>query len=214
MTSPRVFIQIGTNNGNDDFRKYVQEKNPDLIILVEPNKDLIQSIKANYSNFANVFLFSKAIYYESNVTVELVIPAKKGIYGSQADNGYTYTDVNYSLVPMNDWGDKNDMVKMQAETITFDDICKQFNIHTIEYLQIDTEGFDSEIIQMIDLTKYKINTIRFEKWYFKPECFTAYQNDKANKLGESGMKLALEKLEKYNYVIKDANEDYIATLRG
>ena len=78
---------------------------------------------------------------------------------------------------MNDWGKKEDMVKIQTTSITFDKICSNHNITNIDYLQIDTEGFDSEIIKMIDLSKYKINNIRFEKWGFPTDCFTKYHNE-------------------------------------
>ena len=60
---------------------------------------------------------------------------------------------------MNDWGEKDDMVKITAKSITFDEICKVNNITNIEYLQIDTEGFDCEIIKMIDLKNTKLNKL-------------------------------------------------------
>jgi hypothetical protein len=117
---------------------------------------------------------------------------------------------------MNDWGNKNDMVKIQAKSITFDKICSIHNITNIDYLQIDTEGFDSEIIKMIDLCKYKINKIRFEKWGFNTECFTEHHEGKNNELGINGMNNAINKLKQYNYIINDIvdndGDDIIATL--
>jgi len=97
------------------------------------------------------------------------------------------------------WGKKEDMVKIKAKTITFDEICKKHNISVIEYLQIDTEGFDAEIIKMIDLSKYKIKQIRFEKWNFDTECVTEYNKDLSNELGKNGVNIALDKLKKHNY---------------
>ena len=52
---------------------------------------------------------------------------------------------------MNDWGNKSDMVKIISKSITFDKICSNHNITTIDYLQIDTEGFDSEIIKNVNI---------------------------------------------------------------
>lgn len=104
---------------------------------------------------------------------------------------------------MNDWGKKEDMVKITTKSITFDTICENHHIKNIEYLQIDTEGFDSEIIEMIDFNKYKINEIRFEKWGFDKSCFTAHNENIANKLGQSGMNITKEKLIKHNYTLTD-----------
>ena len=151
-----------------------------------------------------------------NNTVELYMPAKNGIMGTRADNGIVYSDLHFSLLPMNDWGTKNDMVKVYAKTITFDEICKNHNITEIEYLQIDTEGFDSEIIKMIDLSKYKIKQIRFEKWGFDTNCFTKYHNNLSNELGINGMNIAINKLKQHNYVLNEVSDqdgnDIIATL--
>ena len=212
----KVFFQIGTNNGNDLFRELVIKNAPDCIILVEPNKLLIDEIKKNYNNIKNVHIYNNAIYYNDDEIVELYIPAKNGIIGTRADNGIVYADSHFSLLPMNDWGNKKDMVKIKTESITFDKICSIHNISNIEYLQIDTEGFDTEIIKMIDLSKYKINKIRFEKWRFEKECFTEYHTQKAHELGKNGMNNAINKLKQNNYVISNImdndGDDIIATL--
>jgi hypothetical protein len=172
--------------------------------------------KKNYINIKNVYIYNNAIYYNCGEIVELYIPAKNGIIGTRADNGIVYSDVHFSLLPMNDWGNKKDMIKIESESITFDKICSIHNISNIEYLQIDNEGFDSEIIKMIDLSKYKINKIRFEKWGFERECFTEYNNQKAHELGNNGVNNAINKLKQNNYIISNVidndGNDIIATL--
>lgn len=217
MSDKKVFFQIGTNDGNDLFRELVIMNKPDIIILVEPNETLINEIKKNYSNIENVHIYNNAIYYNNDESVELYLPAKNGIYGTKADNNHIYTHGQFSLLPMNDWGNKSDMVKITSKSITFDKICSNHNITSIDYLQIDTEGFDSEIIKMINFDKYKINKIRFEKWGFKTECFTDYNKEKADELGVNGMNNSINKLIQYNYILnnihdKDGN-DIIATLK-
>ena len=212
----KVFFQIGTNNGKDLFREKVIKDLPDCVILVEPNKELIDEIKKNYNNIKNVYIYNNAIYYNDDETVELYIPAKNGIIGTCADNGIVYDDSHFSLLPMNDWGNKNNMVKITSKSITFDKICSIHSITNIDYLQIDTEGFDSEIIQMINLSKYKINKIRFEKWNFKTECFTNYHQEKSLHLGINGANKCINKLKYHNYEINDIIDsdgaDIIATL--
>ena len=209
-----VYFQIGTNNGGDLFNKLVRFVKPQLVVLVEPNISLLEDIKKNYKDIENVHIYSNAIYYKSNEDVELYIPGKRGIYGSRADNGFTYSHAHFSLIPMNDWNDKDDMVKIKTKTITFDDICKELNITSIHYLQIDTEGFDSEIIKMIDLDKYDIKKIRFENWGFDEKCFTRYHNN-WSELGKAGVDKATLKLIQHNYKISSVNDmdgnDFLAT---
>ena len=95
-----------------------------------------------------MYIYNNALYYTNGEDITLYIPSKNDVFGARADNGLVYSDGHFSLVPMNDWGDKNDMVKILAKSITFDEICRRHNITNIEYLQIDTEGFDSEIIHL------------------------------------------------------------------
>lgn len=212
----KVFFQIGTNNGNDLFRELVIKNEPDIVILVEPNQNLINKIKQNYDGIKNVYIYNNAIYYNDDELLELYIPAKNGIMGTRCDNNIIYNDLHFSLVPMNDWGNKNDMVKITTKSITFDKICSIHNISTINYLQIDTEGFDTEIIKMIDFSKYTIHNLRFEKWGFDSECFTEYSKEKADQLGKNGMNIAINKLLQHNYRLNDVNDrdgnDIIATL--
>jgi len=212
----RTFFQIGTNDGDDLFNKLVQKYIPECIILVEPNNDLINKIKKNYSNMNNVYIYNNAIYYTDDEDIQLYIPAKNGVMGTVAENGLIYSDSHFSLVPMNDWGNKNDMAKITTKSITFDTICSNHGITNIDYLQIDTEGFDSEIIKMIDFSKYKINTIRFEKWPFKSVFFTDHNKQLSHELGESGLINAINKLKDNNYTISEINDsdgnDIIAKL--
>ena len=97
----------------------------------------------------------------------------------------------------------------KTKTKTFDSICDSLNVQNITYLQIDTEGFDSEIIRMINLDKYNINTIRYEKWNFSEESFTKHTTNTdfvdISILGKNGMALVEEKLTKYNYKISPMN---------
>jgi len=213
-----VFVQIGTNNGNDLFRKLVLKHKPAQVILVEPNPQLYSTIQKNYEGIPNVSIVSKAIYYDDNVPVELYIAAKNKVYGSRADNGWVLSDVHFTLVPMNDWGEKSDMVTINTEGIRFDTLCSMHNIKVIDYLQIDTEGFDSEIIKMIDFSKYIIHQLRFEKWNFDSKLFTKHNASIAERLGTSGMNTIQTLLSKMGYTffdIKDIDgDDVVVTIKS
>jgi FkbM family methyltransferase len=211
----KVYIQIGTNNGNDNFNKIVKADCPDLVVLVEPNSHLIPSILQNYQDVDNIQLLNNCLHYEDDKTVSLYIPALKKELGTLAENGNLYSDAHFSLVPMNDWGDKENMIELKSISISFDTLCKRFNITEIDYLQIDTEGFDSEIIKMIDLEKYKIRKIRYERWEFDPSCFKRH-NEHHEMFGSNGMKTIEDKLISHGYKLTPVNDedgnDYIATL--
>jgi FkbM family methyltransferase len=186
-----------------------------MIVLIEPLSFLIEEIKKNYSGIKNTVIVNKAIHYQDNEKVFLFKPCIGKIDGNSSENGITYGDVNYSLIPMNDWGSKENMKEVEATTINFNTLCNELHIKTIDYLQIDTEGFDTEIIKMIDFNNIDIKQIRYEKWGFNTECFTRYNNEKAMELGCQGMKDVENKLKSLGYILQDISDsdgnDIIAT---
>ena len=224
IKKPKVFIQIGTNTGNDNFRQLVYDHKPKKIILIEPNEQLNNTIKENYKfvkNICDIKIINKAIYTEDNKEVSLFIPAKDGIYGKpgvqpeRKQGNYTYRHSHFSLLPMNDWGDKKHMIEIKSDSITFNTLCNNLNITEIDYLQIDTEGFDSEIIKSIDFNKHKINVLRYEKWNFDTECFSKYHNNDKHKYGINGMNAIKSKLSEYTLKdIKDRDGNDILAIRN
>jgi len=212
-----LFLQIGTNDGNDQFNKLVKHFKPKNVLLIEPNESLIDTIRYNYkeiSEFIDVKIINKCIYHTDNTEVSLFIPAKDGIYGNpgvqpeRIQGNYTYNNKHFSLIPMNDWGEKKDMIEIKSKTITFNTLCKTYNISKIDYLQIDTEGYDSEIISNIDFKSVNIKILRYEKWPFDEKCFSKYHSENKNLYGLNGMKNVENILRLNNYKIHDiADED-------
>ena len=114
------WFQIGTNTGIDNFRQYVNYYKPKKVILVEANSSLIDDINKNYGSikkFTEVIIINKTIYTENDKEVSLFIPAENGIYGrhgvqpDRKHGNHLYTNGQFSLLPMNDWGEKKNMIK-------------------------------------------------------------------------------------------------------
>jgi FkbM family methyltransferase len=202
----KTFIQIGTNDGNDEFNSIVKVENPDLIILVEPNSELNNDIKKNYSEFIDkVFIENVAINTKSG-PCEVVLSKK---YFPEL-NDYMYTNHTlYTLLPMDSWGD--DFVSLKIDGITFNELCEKYSITEIDFLQIDTEGFDSQIILSIDFDKIKIKKLKYEIWGFTPDCYSRY-GEKSKDYGTNGMKNVEEKLISLGYKLTQCTTDIEAVL--
>ena len=187
----KTFIQIGVWNGNDEFNKLVKQENPDLVILVEPNSEMNEQIEKNYSDVnSKVHLENTAI---STVSGPAKVVLSKKYFESL--NGYLNSSL-YTLLPMDEWGDDFDVINVDA--LSFEDLCKKYSIEEVDYLCIDTEGFDSQIILSIDFDKIKIKKLQYEIWGFTPEYYASYGKD-AEKYGTNGMKLVEEKLTSLGY---------------
>ena len=202
----KVFVQIGTNDGNDDFLNLVKRNKPSKVVLVEPNVLYIPKIVSNYKDIDNVFIENVAITELDKGLVKLVVPKNEN--NGKSINGIDYGDptynAGYSLIPMDDWG--NNLHTIESNSMTFEDLCEKYEISDIHYLQIDTEGYDSEIIKSIDFTKVSIDFIKYEIWPFQETAFKRH-GKKSSLYGANGMKSVFNLLESLNYtVIKDGND--------
>ena len=58
-----------------------------------------------------------------------------------------------------------DIDREEITTITFNDLLSKHDLPTIDFLQIDTEGYDERILNIIDFGVLEIKFIKFEKHY-------------------------------------------------
>jgi FkbM family methyltransferase len=54
------------------------------------------------------------------------------------------------------------IITESVRCLTFDELLSEYDVEHIDLLQIDTEGYDAEIIKSIDFSKTKPSIIRFE----------------------------------------------------
>lgn len=188
-----TYVQIGVKDGNDEFRDIVLRDRPDMIILVEPNSEHLETIKKNYIGVKNVFIENVAITAKPEGWVKLYYPRKE-------DCG------KFSLIPMDEW---DDLIEIKSRSMTFKELCDKHNVSHIRFLQIDTEGYDSEIIRSIDFDKIKIDFIKYEIWEHGAENFSKY-GDKAKEYGAEGIKIVEKILSGMGYKFQRDKHDMIA----
>ncbi len=209
-TENRVLVQIGTHTGvgrDDPFIGIAKTTSPSKVILVEPNILLNNMIWENYKGVKNVILENVAITKEENRGIVKLVYPKSGEDGVSV-NGYSYGDHNFSLLPMDDWGDNFEV--LEVPSMSFNELCEKHKIDHIYYLQIDTEGYDSEIIKSIDFDKIEIDTLRYEVWPFGKECFRRY-GKKAKFYGKHGGQYVRERLQRLGYdILEQGRHDMLA----
>ncbi len=144
------FIEIGAGNGKHLSNTYLLEKEYNWDgILVEPNKS---SFKA-CTNLRHCRVINKLIL---NSEVATVLFHEKRIGEFSFSEGY---------------GNKNsnDVIdSYEIESIKFEEIFRDFSIiPDIDFLSIDTEGSEVEILSSINFSKYRPNIICIEHNYVK-----------------------------------------------
>ena len=189
----KVFFQIGTNTGVDEFRELVGKHTPSVVVLVEPWQEFNESIEKSYINI-NKKLINGVVGIEHNKHSTIYLP----------DNNEA-RKAHSTLIPMQDW-DVNKLTGHPVTTYNFNIICQEEAITEIELLMIDTEGYDFTILDSIDFTKIDIKNIIHESWEFNTEsCYEKYEN--INLFGIKGQQYIKDKLLKLGFTYKGTHDN-------
>jgi FkbM family methyltransferase len=147
------FVEIGAADGVHLSNSYFLEKEMAWQgLLAEPNPRFFESLSANRS----CAISNRCVHSETGRSVEF-IAARTGEYSRVAE-----------IVPE----DGHEAARMRGaskiivETITLDDLLVERGApHTIDYLSIDTEGAELEILGAFDFGRWDVRTITVEHNY-------------------------------------------------
>jgi|TARA_Y100000389_G_C17330282_1_gene447708 FkbM family methyltransferase len=161
-------VVIGAHFGvwlKDKIDQYKDEN----ILLVEPVPYNYKILKDKFSNNENISICTNAIFSEKNKKVfyfvkENSIPKlgkhwASGIGSFDKQHILNHRSKRFQIT-------ENDIEKIEIEFLTFDDLIKNYEINSINNLQIDVEGAEFDILNSIDFQKININSIQFESKHF------------------------------------------------
>lgn len=137
------FIELGANNGLIQSNTAFFEKNLEWKgILIEPSYQGYVECKKNRKN--SICLNYACVSNDFN---------EKFVYGDFANNSLMGS-INGSRRK------NNELVKVQA--ITLEKILKKYDIKHIDFLSLDTEGYELNILKGLNLDKYRPNYMLIE----------------------------------------------------
>ena len=146
------FVEFGATNGKDLSNTYLLEK--EFLwtgILAEPAKIWHREIKKNRS--ANINF--NCVYSKSNIQISFV----------ETKISELSTIAKFSETDFNMLHRKNGKI-YNVKSISLEDLLKKYNAPiNIDYLSIDTEGSEYEILKNFDFQKYRFNIITCEHNY-------------------------------------------------
>ena len=139
------FLQIGAMDGvsHDDLNSYIMCFDWEGV-LVEPLTDMFEKLVDNYSQKYGLEFECAAITEQDGEDyIHRVPPGTEGA-PDWADGCSTLTPekhIDY-IVPM--------MVKEKIRTVTLKSLVEKHNLHDVDFVQIDTEGYDFKIFMQMD----------------------------------------------------------------
>lgn len=190
------FVQIGANDGvtDDPIYKLVSEHKLKGL-LVEPLPDVFELLKKNYENNNLVKAVNLAVHPTAkNMSLYRI---KEEEFLGKAASGKS----SFSKEHLLKWKKKVDnleelIIEEKVNCLHLMELLTQENINQVDLMQIDVEGFDFEVIKMIDFDKIKPSIIHYEH----------------DHLSIDDTKSCLELLVKQGYKILSEKNDTIAYL--
>jgi FkbM family methyltransferase len=154
------FLQIGANDGmqGDPLRRYITECGW-RGILVEPQPDVFEKLKANYAPYADQLIFENVAINESDGSAELW-----RVCANTPDGGHalTLSSFNRSLVEKQRRELKGRMESIQVPCATPAQLLDKHGAVRLDVLQIDAEGYDYRILSLVDFSRWSPSLIQLE----------------------------------------------------
>lgn len=138
----KYFIEIGSNNYDTLYNLCEQGWKG---VMVEPVKEVFDSLPKH----ENLMLLNLAIAENEGVKDFYVVNSTTA-WSSLKPDHHKRVDSNSGA----------EIIKVQA--ITFDKLMELSGFPYVDFLKIDTEGYDATIIKSIDFNKHQIKRIQFE----------------------------------------------------
>lgn len=128
----RVIFDVGANIGQ--FAWLAKTMSPKAhVYCFEPNT--YQQLAENISHFENIHIIPIAVGHECNFNASMFIPEKSPALGSLLQRPIFFTWHEHAII------------EKQITMATLDNFCENNNITRIDYLKIDVEGYELNVLK-------------------------------------------------------------------
>ena len=159
----KIFVHLGGGAGDLDSRadfrcgftemiKSEIAKN-DQAFIVEANPKNIDKLKSCYKNYENVNVLNFAITYESSKECEFFLTEDDAPYYQVCSLDINHVKKHYPNSTINSF---------KIEALNINEFIEKHINNKIDYLSVDLEGIDYEVLMKIDLLKTSIENISIE----------------------------------------------------
>ena len=182
-------VQVGANDGvnGDPIHEFICNYNDQIKLLaIEPQKESYNRLKENYSKYKNIFFCNKAIgdgrektFYTYNEKF-IILRKKTNIFHAIKSHKIEENVDGYSSFEKEPLARKikkekknpdEYIIQKNIKTYSLESVYSEFNgnFDNVDFLQIDAEGYDDEVIYNSSLENKKYKYINYEFKYFSEE---------------------------------------------
>lgn len=162
------FIQIGGNDGiNFDplYHFIILNKSKISGYVLEPVKDYFNELVNNYKDLPLIKPLNLAIHNnQSEMVIHRVNSKNPSVLPSYAKGIASFNEAHHVSCKI----PSEYMIQEKVKCISLENLLIEKKIGHVDLLQIDTEGYDAEIILNINFEKWKPSIINFEYYVQNP----------------------------------------------
>lgn len=159
--SPAVkFVQIGANDGVrfDDLYAFVTGHCSSGLV-VEPLPDAFERLRHNYADYPSIMPVNVAVFERpGTMTIYRVAHGCLSRYPGWAGGIASFDRdhlVRHGIAP-------EDIEALEVACMPFMQLVEEHGVLDAQLLQLDTEGYDDRILQMIDFDRFQPSLIKYE----------------------------------------------------
>jgi beta-1,4-mannosyl-glycoprotein beta-1,4-N-acetylglucosaminyltransferase len=156
-------VQLGAAVGNDHVTELVKSiQNVELLLLVEPNPKVQDKLKDCYQFLPTTRIEQVAIVpnYDGGKEQTMFFAERDSI------GGYQVTSLVKNHLEMHSYVSE-EIESFVTRCVTLQELFEKHHISTLDYLFVDIESMDEEVILGLDLNKYDIKNICIEVIHLK-----------------------------------------------
>lgn len=155
------FVQVGANDGvSFDFLYDFVIKRNSYGVVIEPVKEYFKELLINYKDFPKIIKINKAIHpTDEEIIIYRICPNATDKYPDWAKGIASFDRSHHVKLKINSEDIIEEKVDSDNLMVT---INNSFHQKEIDYFQVDTEGFDYEVLKMIDFYELKPAIIKYE----------------------------------------------------
>ncbi len=162
------FLQIGANDGEMGDPLFNMVKQHHLKgLLIEPLPDAFASLRKNYDGQQQLTFENCAISEETGKGILYKFKKEPEV------PSWAFGMASFEKAHLLKFKDllqfKHLIEEIEVPTLSFNDLCEKHGITKIDLLQIDTEGYDFNIIRMVFDSTIRPLAINFEHEHLSPE---------------------------------------------
>jgi FkbM family methyltransferase len=160
--APLRYCQVGAFNGvmQDPVFPLIEKYNLTGILL-EPQPQPFEELRRNYARFQGFKLINAAIS-DRNGT-QTLYKVRHDAKGPEWLHGIASFDKSVLLRHAGSVPGLESMLETQeVRAVTFATLFEECGVDRLDFLQIDTEGYDGEILRLFDFERYKVPIVNFE----------------------------------------------------